>query len=394
MSKHLKNLNLAGKSVFLRLDLNVPQQDGKILDDSRIKASLETINYILEQTNKLCIASHLGRPKGKVNPKYSLKLVAGRLAELLKREVLLVEDYQHEPIDQFLLQTGNKQVILLENLRFHPEELSNDKAFAQNLMKGIDIYINDAFATVHRSHASIVAAAELIPQENRFSGFLLDKELTQIKKIQCPQQPFALLLGGSKVSDKIGFILNMMSLCSDIMIAGAMAYTFLKYNKNTIGKSKTENDKLDLVEMIYRNAKAQGVRIHLPVDHICGEKFAPESNPIPVDSPNIPDDLLAMDIGPKTCASFQDIIAKSKTVFWNGPMGVFEWDSFSSGSLTMAKYLNEFKGFSAVGGGDSLAVLKKANLSENNISYVSTGGGACLALLEGQPLKSLKLLTQ
>jgi phosphoglycerate kinase len=392
MSSHIKDIDLAGKSVFLRLDLNVPQQDGKILDDTRIISSLKTITYILERTNKLCIATHLGRPKGIPNPKFSLVLVAARLAELLNKEILLVEDYQDEPIDQLLLQTGKDQIVLLENLRFHQGELSNDKSFAQKLMKGIDIYINDAFATIHRSHASIVEAAKMVTKENRAVGFLLAQEIQALKKLKTPQQPFVLLLGGSKVSDKIGLILNMMNLCTDIMIAGAMAYTFLKFNKNKIGLSKVENDKLELVEMIYRNAKARGVRIHLPIDHVCAKEFSEDAEVVAINQVDIPDNLIAMDIGPNTCEKFKEVITKSKTVFWNGPMGVFEWDSFAQGSISIAKHLNNFDGFSAVGGGDSLAVIKKSSLLKNNFSYTSTGGGACLALLEGKELTSLKLL--
>lgn len=389
----LNDIDLKGKSVLLRLDLNVPLQDGKITDDTRIKASLPTIRAILEQTNKLVIMSHLGRPKGKVDPAYSLEPVGARLAELLEKDVVFVEDYISEPLSQVVGQLDHNQFVLLENLRFHAGETSNDANFARTLADGFDVYVNDAFGTLHRAHASVVGVPELMKEGSRAAGLLVEKEINELSYLQKnPKAPFSVILGGSKVSDKIGVILNLLNHCNTIMIGGAMAYTFLKYKGHEVGLSRVEEDKMDLVETIYRNAASRKVNIVLPEDHIAAGSFSEDAEPVELTNANIPPTLMGLDIGPRTVSRFRSIIDQSETVLWNGPMGVFEWDAFAKGSLDIAHCLAENRGYTLVGGGDSVAAINKAGVADK-ISHVSTGGGASLEFLEGKTLPGVRMLT-
>jgi phosphoglycerate kinase len=389
--RKLDDLELNGKKVFLRLDLNVPVKNGKIQDETRITEALPTIRYVLERTTKLTIASHLGRPKNGGSPADSLEPVGQRLSELLEREVVLYPDYTRESSAVLLGSLGKNQIMLLENLRFHSGEEANDNDFAHMLVDGYDYYINDAFGTCHRAHASVCAAAELLPAERRAAGYLIQKEIAALGDILTkPQAPFTVIMGGSKVSDKISVILNLLNTCNHLLIGGAMAYTFLKYKGVDVGSSRVEEDKLELVEKIMRNAEARKVQIHLPVDHICAAEFNESADPVTVDG-GIKSGLMGLDIGPETQKNFSRIIKDSKTVLWNGPMGVFEWDKFSTGTMAIAKAMSEVQGQTIVGGGDSVSAVHKSGFA-NKMTHISTGGGASLEFLEGKMLPGIKVL--
>ncbi len=390
--RKLKDLKLDGKKVFLRLDLNVPMKDGKITDDTRIRAAIPTLKHILEHTNKVAVATHLGRPKGAPDPKYSVEPVAARLAELLDREVVFVADYDKEPVEQVLPQLNDDQFVVLENLRFHPGETENDNEFARELMRGFDLYVNDAFGTLHRAHASVVGAAECVKPQNRAAGFLVEKEIEVLSGLQKhPKSPYTVIIGGSKVSDKIGIILSLLNKCNNLLVGGAMAYTFLKYKGAAVGASRVEEDKLDLVETIYRNAEQRRVRIVLPKDHVCASEFAETAKPVVVAAPDIPAGLMGLDIGPATAMEYAAIIKESKTIFWNGPMGVFEWPAFAKGSMEVAKAMAEVGGTTVIGGGDSVAAANMAGIADK-IYHISTGGGASMEFLEGKTLPGVKVL--
>jgi phosphoglycerate kinase len=390
--RKLNELDLTNKKVLVRLDLNVPIKKGKITDDTRITAALPTLKYILERTHQVALMSHLGRPDGEVMPEYSLEPVGVRLAELLGVEVAFVRDYSEEPAEHVLNRLDKNQIILFENLRFHPGETKNNLDFARTLAQGFDCYVNDAFGTLHRAHASVAAVAELFPNEKRAAGLLVDREISVLSTIQKkPQAPFTVIMGGAKVSDKIGVVLNLLNHANYLLIGGAMAYTFLKYQGIDVGDSKVESDKMDLVASIYRNAEARRVEIILPEDHIAAEKFDANATPVAVDSKSIPRGLMGLDIGPKTIKRFSDIIALSKTVLWNGPMGVFEFDSFAKGTLKVAEAMAKCPGFTVIGGGDSVAAANKAGVAAK-IDHISTGGGASLEFLEGQMLPGVKVL--
>jgi phosphoglycerate kinase len=388
----IDELDFKGKKVFLRLDLNVPIKDGKIKDETRIKEALPTIKKILEQTNKVAIASHLGRPDGEVDLKYSLEPVGARLAEMLGKECVFVADYTKEPYDQVLNQINGNQFVLLENLRFNPGETKNDPDFCRLLVQGVDLYVTDAFGTAHRAHASTVGVAELLDPSKRAAGYLIAKEIEALGGIlQRPQAPFTVVMGGSKVSDKIGVILNLLNHCNHLVIGGAMAYTFLQFKGIKVGSSRVEADRMDLVESIFRNAEARRVTIHLPQDHACAKEFSENAERVDVDAAAIPDGLMGLDIGPKTIKAYADVIRRSRTVLWNGPMGVFEWPKFADGSLAVAKAMAECEGKTIIGGGDSVSAVNMAGLA-SKMTHVSTGGGASLEFLEGRTLPGLKVL--
>lgn len=390
--RKLSELELKDKKVLVRLDLNVPLKNGKITDDTRIQAALPTLRYLLERTSKIALMSHLGRPDGEIMPEYSLEPVGARLAELLGLEVVFVKDYTEEPVEHVLNQLNKNQIILLENLRFHAGETKNDSNFARHLAQGFDCYVNDAFGTLHRAHASVVAAAELFPPAKRAAGLLVDREISVLSGLQKkPQAPFTVIMGGSKVSDKIGVVLNLLQSANYLLIGGAMAYTFLKYQGIDVGDSRVESDKLDLVASIYRNAEARKVEIILPEDHVAAEKFDANAQAVEVSSKNIPKGLMGLDIGPRTAKRFSDIIALSKTVLWNGPMGVFEFDAFAKGSLRVADAMARCGGFTVIGGGDSVAAANKAGVADR-IDHISTGGGASLEFLEGTMLPGVQVL--
>jgi phosphoglycerate kinase len=389
----VKDLDLPGKKVFLRVDFNVPlDEEGKIRDDTRIKAALPTLNHLLEHKAKVIAASHLGRPKGKYDPKLSLKPVAERLSELIHRDVILAPDVIGDEVLKLKKDLKEGQVLFLENLRFHPEEKANDSSFAQLLAQEVDYYVNDAFGACHRAHASVVAITQ--HTEKSAAGFLVKKEVEYLSKaVHSPQKPYVAILGGAKVSDKIPVIENLFNKADSILIGGAMAYTFFKAQGFDVGRSLVEEDKIDLSLKIINNAKEKKVNFYLPTDHIVASAIEPEAESQTMASFSIPSDLMGLDIGPKTVETYTEIIAQAQTIFWNGPMGVFEIDKFSQGTLKIAKAVADSEALSIVGGGDSVAAVYKAGISEK-ISHISTGGGASLEFIANETLPGIEALTE
>lgn len=389
----MQDYNFAGKTVFCRLDLNVPMKNGQITDDSRIKAALPTILFLLGNASKVIFASHLGRPKGGFDSKYSLEPVAARLAELTGQEALLCSNFMEEPVDALVKQLGKNQFAILENLRFADGETKNDPDFATLLAKGVDYYVDDAFGAAHRAHASIVGISQKIGVEKSSAGFLIQKEVQELSKLlENPAYPYTVIMGGAKVADKIKVILNLLNYANHLIIGGAMAYTFLAYKGVNVGRSRIESDQMDLVDMIMKQAMTRKVSIHLPLDHVCSEAFQEDAKPVFSDTQTIADHLMGLDIGRQSARLFTDVIAASKTVVWNGPMGVFEWPAFASGTESIAKAVAGCSGFTVVGGGDSVAAMNASGLA-SKVSHISTGGGASLEFLEGATLPGIKVLS-
>jgi phosphoglycerate kinase len=386
MKLSIRDLNLSGKRVFLRVDFNVPLAPGgqEITSDKRIKASLPSIQYALEQGAGVVLASHLGRPKGKPNEEMSLKPVAARLAELLKKSVAMAPDCIGPDVEARLPAPGG--VLLLENLRFHAEEEKNDKAFARQLARLADLYVNDAFGSAHRAHASTQGMIEFMPQAA--AGLLMDKELEWLgKAVKNPDRPCVALLGGAKVSDKIEVIQNLLGVVDQLLIGGAMAYTFLKAKGEPIGKSLVEDDKLELAKELMASARA---KLHLPSDHVVAAELKAGAPSEVVTS--IAPDKLGVDIGPATIAAFEAVLATAKTIIWNGPMGVFEMPPFDHGTVSLAKAVAASGAVSVVGGGDSEKAIKSAGVADK-ITHISTGGGASLEFLGGIELPGVAALT-
>lgn len=379
--------------VFLRLDLNVPLKAGVVTDETRITAALPTINWLLEKGCRVVMCSHLGRPKGDgFEKEFSLSPVGEKLAAHLGKDVLLCGDYLIDGFDRIVQQLAPHQLVLLENLRFHKQEQKGDKEFAKVLAKGMDFYVNDAFGTCHRDDASMVAVAEEFPLERRCAGLLVQKEIDFLEgAFRNPQAPVTAIFGGAKVSDKIAILQKFTSIANNMIIGGAMGYTFLRYMGHNVGKSRVEEDKLSLVGEILRAAQARKVKIILPVDHVCATEFAEGTLPITCNTADIPDNLMGLDIGPRSAAIFADAIRSSKVVVWNGPMGVFEWDAFATGSRCVAEALAQCEGTTIVGGGDSAAAIVAFGLADK-VSHVSTGGGASMELLEGKELPGIRVL--
>lgn len=384
-------LSLQNKTVFLRLDLNVPLDgQGNITDDTRIVKALPTLRHILKQTNKIVVASHLGRPKGKPVPSMSLEPVGRKLSELLNLELAFVKDYVQTPVDQLLHQLGKNRIILLENLRFYSQETENDKEFAQVLAKGIDYYVSDAFGALHRAHASVAALAERFPKERRAIGFLVEQELKTLDKLKKGSKaPYTVIIGGSKVSDKVGVLLNLVNHCNHVLIGGAMAYSFLKFQGTRVGTSLVEANVGSLISSIYESAEARKVSIHLPLDHVCAKTM--DSTETKVIEGDIPDAYAGFDIGPLTVDAYKKVIFASKTIFWNGPLGVFERPAFRTGTSAIAKAIADHDCYSVAGGGDSIAAINFAKVADK-FTHISTGGGASLEYLEGKILPGLKVL--
>jgi len=389
----LKDLDFQGKRVFLRVDFNVPlDEESEIRDDTRIKAALPTINYLLEQKAKLTIASHLGRPGGQFEPKLSLKPVSERLSAYIALEVLLAPEVIGNQVTKLKKELQENQALLLENLRFHPGEKANDSSFAQQLAQDIDYYVNDAFGACHRAHASVVGITAYV--EKSAAGFLVEKEVEYLgKAIHSPQKPYVAILGGAKVSDKIPVIENLLNKADHILIGGAMAYTFFKAMGNEVGRSRVEEDKTGLALSLLEKAKAKGVKIDLPEDHVVSTAIDAEAEAGTVDSFPFSTDLMGLDIGAKTIQKYQEIIAKARTIFWNGPMGVFEIEQFSQGTMKIAAAVAASSALSIIGGGDSVAAVYKAGVSDK-ISHISTGGGASLEYLAKETLPGLEALTE
>jgi phosphoglycerate kinase len=394
MKKTIRDLNLRGKRVLIRVDFNVPlDKDLNVTDDNRIRASLPTIEYALGQGANVVLMSHLGRPDGKPNPAYSLAPATKRLSELLKKKVIQCTDCVGPKVKQELSLLGkDAPIAMLENLRFHAEEEKNDAGFSKQLSENGEVYVNDAFGSSHRAHASIEGVTKYLPSG---AGFLLEKEIQYLgDAIQKPQKPFVAILGGSKVSDKIGVVENLINKVDKIIIGGAMAFTFFKAQGKNIGTSRFEKDKLDLANDILKQAKAKNVEIYLPVDNLVVQKFEATAPTQVAEGGNFPDGWEGVDIGPKTAALYAKVLDDAKTVVWNGPMGVFEMKPFSKGSLAIAEKLADItkKGaVTVVGGGDTAACVIGFGL-DSKMTHISTGGGASLEYLEGKKLPGITAL--
>ena len=391
--KTIEDIDVSGKRVLVRCDFNVPLDGTKITDETRIVAALPTIKYLLDHNAAVILCSHLGRPKGEFNMKYSLAPVAERLSEKLDKKVVLAKDVIGPDAQKCVSEMKPGDVVLLENVRFHKEEEKNDPEFAKKLASFAEIYVNDAFGTAHRAHASTEGVAHYLPA---VAGFLIGKELDVMgKALENPARPFVAILGGAKVSDKIGVITNLLEKVDTLIIGGGMSYTFQKALGGSIGKSLCEEDKIDLAREMLEKAKEKGVRILLPVDNICGQEFSNDTLRITVHSKQIPDGWEGMDIGPQTQALFAAEIANAATVVWNGPMGVFEVPAFAAGTEAVAQGLVDATAagaFTIVGGGDSASAVRNLGFPEDGFSHISTGGGASLEFLEGKELPGLKVL--
>lgn len=388
--KSVEDIDVAGKKVIVRCDFNVPQDDtGRITDDKRIVASLQTIKYLLAQKAAVILCSHLGRPKGQVNPKYSLKPVAERLTELLGQEVKLADDVVGESAKSLAAALKPGEAMLLENVRFHKEEEKNDPAFAKELASMAEVYVNDAFGTAHRAHATTAGIADYLPAA---CGFLINKEISIMgKALADPARPFVAILGGAKVSDKIGVINNLIEKCDTIIIGGGMSYTFMKAMGKKIGTSLCEDDKLDLAKGLLEKAEAKGVQLLLPIDTVCADHFAADAEPVVYEAGELPDNMMGLDIGPKTIELFSESLKDAGTVVWNGPMGVFEFDAFAVGTKAVAKAIAASNAVSIIGGGDSAAAVEKLGFA-SRMTHISTGGGASLEFLEGLELPGIACL--
>ncbi len=390
MSKlSISDLDLC-KRVFMRVDFNVPIADGRITDDTRIEAALPSIRYVFEKGGRLILASHLGRPKGKPEPKYSLRPVAARLGELLGKAVAFAPDCVGPEVEKMVSELQNGQALLLENLRFHAEEEKNDPAFAKQLAALCDVYVNDAFGTAHRAHASTVGIAKFVRWAA--AGFLMQKELEALTHaLTKAEKPYVAIVGGAKISDKIDLIENFISIADTILIGGAMAYTFLRAKGLETGKSLVETDKIDRAKALLAKASQKNVSIELPLDHVVAPNVdSRESHVTPVD--RTPADRMGLDIGPETVRRYLEVIRRAKTIVWNGPMGVFENPKFAEGTFAIARAVADSHSFSIVGGGDSAAAVAQAGV-ESKITHISTGGGASLEFLSGQKLPGVEVLT-
>ncbi|MBQ1906776.1 MAG: phosphoglycerate kinase [Firmicutes bacterium] len=391
MKKTVRDIDVKGKRVIVRCDFNVPMKDGVITDENRITAAMPTVRYLIENGASVILMSHLGRPKGKPNKEFTLSPVADALARQLGRPVVfgnsgaVVDDY----VKELAARMDPGDIMLLENLRFRPEEEKNDPEFAKELASLADIYVNDAFGTAHRAHASTAGIADYLPA---VSGFLIEKELKFLgEAVDDPKRPFVAILGGSKVSDKIGVIENLLEKADTVIIGGGMAYTFIKAAGFGVGSSLCEEDKLGLANELRAKAKEKGVELLLPVDSKIGDKFAADCETAFADSESMPEGWMGMDIGPKTIEIYTEAVKKAGTVVWNGPMGVFEFDAFADGTKAVAEALAASGAVTVVGGGDSAAAMKKFGL-EDKVTHISTGGGASLEFLEGKVLPGVAVL--
>ncbi len=386
----VKDLDLSQKRVLIRVDFNVPLKDGVVTDDTRIKSALDTINYILEQEGtKVVVMSHFGRPKGKKSSEFSMAPIAKKFSELLGREVKLASDVIGDEVKAEVGALKAGEVLLLENVRFYAEEEKNDPEFAKTLASYGDVYVNDAFGTAHRAHASTEGVAHYLPSA---AGFLIEKEVKFFAPLLSnPEKPFVAIIGGSKVSSKITVLESLVQTCDTIVIAGGMAYTFLKVQGHTIGKSLLEEDYMATAESFLKKAAEKGVQVILPLDHVGAENFDENAAAVAVDAVDIPDNLIGMDVGEKTLAAVEKELSKAKSIVWNGPMGVFEFASFANGTKKVAAMVAACEGTTVVGGGDSVAAVNTFGYA-GSIDHVSTGGGASLEFLEGKELPGIKTL--
>ncbi len=388
--KTIEDIDVNGKRVLVRCDFNVPQdEEGNITDDRRIVAALPTIKYLIEHNAKVILCSHLGRPKGEFNMKYSLKPIAKRLSELLGKEVKMADDVIGDSAKGLAASLGEGDVMLLENVRFHKEEEANEMAFSKALAELADVYVNDAFGTAHRAHASTEGVAKYLPA---VCGYLIQKEINVMgKALNNPVRPFVAILGGKKVSDKINVITNLIDKVDELLIGGGMAYTFFKAKGYEIGKSICEDDKVELAKELMEKAEHKGVKLLLPVDNVVATEFSNDAESKVVASNEIPEDWEGVDIGPETVKLYEEALKNAKTVIWNGPMGVFEFDKFAVGTNEIAKILGGLDAITIIGGGDSAAAIEKGGFADK-MTHISTGGGASLEFLEGKELPGIACL--
>ncbi len=385
----LKTTDITGKRVLMRADFNVPLKDGAITDDTRIRAALKSIQYILDQGASLVLMSHLGRPKGEKKPEFSLKPVADRLSELLDADVTMAADVVGDAVEAQARALKPGQVLLLENVRYYKEETDNDPGFAKKLAALGDVFVNDAFGTAHRAHASTEGVTKFLPS---CAGFLIEKEISFFQPVlDNPEKPMVAVIGGAKVSSKIAVLESLLPNCASFIIGGGMAYTFLKAQGVEVGTSLVEEEYLDTARQFLAAAGKRGTEVILPLDHVVAADFAAEATPEPVDSREIPADRMALDIGPKTIDAARKAIASARTIVWNGPLGVFEFDNFAAGTKAVAEAIAASDGMTVVGGGDSVAAANKFGLADR-LDHVSTGGGASLEFLEGKALPGIVAL--
>jgi phosphoglycerate kinase len=388
--KTIRDFNLRERKVFLRLDLNVPMENGVVTDVTRIEATLPTIKHALENGAKLMIASHLGRPKSKDDKKYSMEPVGAKLSELTGLEVILVDEFSEDAIKVALSSLKRNQVVLLENVRFEEGETKNSTEFAQIFAACTDVYINDAFGASHRAHATIEALPQMIPEKG--IGFLIEKEIEMLDRLmQNPAKPYLAILGGAKISDKIAVIEKFIDIVDGFVIGGAMAYTFLKARGIAVGQSLVESDKLNYAREMIKRMEARNKTLLLPVDHVIATGIKDVASAQTTNGEAIPEGFMGVDIGPRTIQNFSSALREAKTIFWNGPMGVFEVEAFSKGTFAIAKILAENTGFRVVGGGDSAAAAEQSGYADK-MSHISTGGGASLEYLQGDRLPGLEVL--
>ena len=388
--KSVTDVDVSGKKVLIRCELNAPQDDkGNVTDNTRIAAAVPTVRYLADNGAKVIIITHLGRPKGKVVPSLTVAPIAAEMEKLLGKPIKFVPDIVGEQAEDAVNALEDGQIIMLENVRFDPREEKCDPEFSERLASFVDIYVGEAFGSAHRAHSSTAGVANYIPG---YAGFLMEEELEHFgEALTDPKRPFVGILGGSKVSDKIMAIENLLTVCDSVIIGGAMAYTFAKAKWGEIGDSKYEEDKIDYARQILEKAQRLHVPFYLPIDHVAAKSFAPDAEYIIVTGDHIPDGYMALDIGPKTVGLYSDVISKAKTIVWNGPMGVFEFDEFAKGTNAIAEAVANNSGLTIVGGGDSTAAIKKAGV-EDKITHISTGGGASLKLLEGAKLPGMACL--
>lgn len=391
--KTLKDLNVENKRVLVRVDFNVPIKEGIITDTNRIDASLTTIKYLIDNDAKVILMSHLGRPKGEPKSEFSLKPVAQKLSEMIGQNVKFVDN--DKVVDDSVIEESKKlqpkEIMLIQNTRFRKEEEKNDETFSKELSQLADLYVNDAFGTSHRAHASNVGVSKFLPSA---VGFLVQKEIEIMgKALENPERPFTAILGGAKVSDKIGVIENLLDKVDTILIGGAMAFTFIKSKGKNVGKSLIEEDKLDLAKSLLEKAQEKGVKIFLPVDFVVAKEMSEESDSKVINIDDFTDDIAGFDIGTKTIKIFDEEIQKSKTIVWNGPMGVFEIEQFSKGTFEIANSLVKSKATTIVGGGDSASAIAKSG-NKDKVTHVSTGGGASLEFLEGKVLPGIDCIDE
>lgn len=387
--KSIRDIELAGKRVFCRVDFNVPMQDGVITDDTRIRAAVPTIQYLIDNHAKVILASHFGRPKGEVVEEMRLTAVGEHLASLLGKPVKKLNDSIGAEVETAVQAMKEGDVILLENVRFHKGEEKNDPELAKSFANLADLFVNDAFGTAHRAHATTAGIAQHIPA---VAGLLMEKEIQFMGgALSKPERPFTAIVGGAKVKDKIGVIENLLGKVDTLIIGGGMANTFIKAQGYNVGASLCEEDKLDLARTLVEQAKERNVNLLMPVDVVVADKFAADANKQVVSIDAIPEGWMALDIGPKTMANYRDAIVPSKTVVWNGPMGVFEMDAFATGTIAVANAMEECQGTTIIGGGDSVAAVEKAGVAEK-MTHISTGGGASLEFMEGKELPGVTAL--